>query len=94
MLLLIVLYRIAGTIVFFLTLYQLAKALVVVDRIRDRMIYLGFLALNILLSSVWVFLKPIPGVSHCGYHKEGLERMNRGHVQTADSVRSPFQKKM
>ena len=60
--LLIVLYRIAGTIVFFLTLYQLAKALPVADRIRDRMIYLGFLALNILLSSVWVFLKPIPGV--------------------------------
>lgn len=60
--LLIVLYRIAGTIVFFLTLYQLAKALWVADRIRDRMIYLGFLALNILLSSVWVFFKPIPGV--------------------------------
>ena len=60
--LLIVLYRIAGTIVFFLTLYQLAKALPVADRIRDRMIYLGFLALNILLSSVWVFFKPIPGV--------------------------------
>ena len=60
--LLIVLYRITGTIVLFLTLYQLAKALPVPDTIRDRMIYLGFLALTILLSSVWVFLKPIPGV--------------------------------
>ncbi len=55
-------YRIAGIIVFFLTLYHLVKEMLFVDRIRDRMIYLGFLALNILLSAAWVFLKPLPGI--------------------------------